>query len=158
MGVSVEISIQAEPFSLADESAALARSTGDVGAVATFTGYCRSEGGRLSALELEHYPGMAEEEIQRVVDEAVTRWPLMAVRVIHRFGRMTPGDEIVFVGTVSTHRREAFAACEFLMDYLKTRAPFWKKEYLADGRQGEWVEAKAADDVATLRWAKPPEA
>lgn len=155
MGASVTIAIQAEPFSIAHESAALQQSGGDVGAVATFTGYCRSEGGRLAALELEHYPGMAEDEIRRVVDEALSRWSLLAVRVIHRYGRMAPGDEIVFVGTASTHRAAAFAACEFLMDYLKTRAPFWKKEYLSDGREGAWVEAKTEDDAATARWAAP---
>ncbi|MEN9753643.1 MAG: hypothetical protein RLZ07_25, partial [Pseudomonadota bacterium] len=127
-----------------------------VGAVATFIGYCRSEGGRLAALELEHYPGMAEEEIKRVVDQALQRWPLSAVSVIHRYGVMKPGDGIVFVGTARSHRAEAFAACEFLMDYLKTQAPFWKKEHRADGTMGDWVEAKADDDAAAARWKIGP--
>ena len=148
----VVIRIQAEAFDVAKETAALSSPHEDVGAVATFIGYCRSEGGRLAALELEHYPGMADDEIKRVVDQALQRWPLSAVCVIHRYGVMKPGDGIVFVGTASSHRAEAFAACEFLMDYLKTQAPFWKKEHRADGTIGDWVEAKADDDAAAARW------
>jgi molybdopterin synthase catalytic subunit len=144
--------VQAEPFDLAQEVKALAAIGDDVGAVASFTGYCRSEGGRLAALELEHYPGMAEEEIGRVVQDAVTRWPLSGLTVIHRFGMMRPGDGIVLVVTASSHRTAAFEAAEFLMDYLKTRAPFWKKEHRADGSIGEWVEAKDFDDKAAERW------
>ena len=144
--------VQAEPFDLAQEVKALAALGDDVGAVASFTGYCRSEGGRLAALELEHYPGMAEEEIGRVVQDAVTRWPLSGLTVIHRFGMMRPGDGIVLVVTASSHRTAAFEAAEFLMDYLKTRAPFWKKEHRADGSIGEWVEAKDFDDKAAERW------
>ncbi len=144
--------VQAEPFDLAQEVKALAALGDDVGAVASFTGYCRSEGGRLAALELEHYPGMAEEEIGRVVQDAVTRWPLSGLTVIHRFGMMRPGDGIVLVVTASSHRTAAFEAAEFLMDYLKTRAPFWKKEHRADGSIGEWVEAKDLDDKAAERW------
>ena len=144
--------VQAEPFDLAQEVKALAAIGDDVGAVASFTGYCRSEGGRLAALELEHYPGMAEEEIGRVVQDAVTRWPLSGLTVIHRFGMMRPGDGIVLVVTASSHRTAAFEAAEFLMDYLKTRAPFWKKEHRADGSTGEWVEAKDFDDKAAERW------
>ena len=146
------IRIQAEPFDVAAETAALSAQGKDIGAVATFIGYCRSEGGRLQALELEHYPGMAEDEIGRVADEALARWPLDALTIIHRFGVMVPGDGIVFVGTASSHRAASFAACDFLMDYLKTSAPFWKKEILADGRKGDWVEAKAEDDAALARW------
>jgi molybdopterin synthase catalytic subunit len=153
MTTRITICIQAEVFEAGKETEALTSPREDVGAVATFIGYCRSEGGRLKALELEHYPGMAEDEIKRVVDEACTRWPLSSVSVIHRYGVMKPGDGIVFVGTASTHRAQAFAACEFLMDYLKTRAPFWKKEYRADGTVGDWVEAKADDDAAAARWA-----
>ena len=148
----VVIRIQAEAFNVAKETDALSSPHDDLGAVATFIGYCRSEGGRLAALELEHYPGMADDEIKRVVDQALQRWPLSAVSVIHRYGLMKPGDGIVFVGTASSHRAEAFAACEFLMDYLKTQAPFWKKEHRADGTKGEWVEAKADDDAAAARW------
>lgn len=152
MTTRITVRIQADAFDVADETDALNSPNEDVGAVSTFIGYCRSEGGRLNALELEHYPGMAEDEIKRVVDEACTRWPLSSASVIHRYGVMKPGDGIVFVGTASTHRTEAFAACEFLMDYLKTRAPFWKKEYRADGNIGDWVEAKSDDDAAAARW------
>ena len=148
------IRIQSEPFDSAKETAALSALGSDIGAVATFIGYCRSENGRLKALELEHYPGMAEDEIGRVADEALARWPLDALTIIHRFGMMVPGDGIVFVGTASSHRAASFAACDFLMDYLKTRAPFWKKEILADGRVGDWVEAKADDDAALERWKR----
>ena len=154
MSSPITIRIQAEAFDAAKETEALRAPEEDVGAVATFIGYCRSEGGRLAALELEHYPGMAEDEIRRVVDDATKRWPLSAIRIIHRYGLMKPGEGIVFVGTASTHRSEAFAACEFLMDYLKTRAPFWKKEHRADGTIGEWVEAKAVDDAAAARWGR----
>ena len=152
MAPRIVIRIQSEAFDVAKETDALVSPHDDVGAVATFIGYCRSEGGRLAALELEHYPGMADDEIKRVVDQALQRWPLSAVCVIHRYGVMKPGDGIVFVGTASSHRAEAFAACEFLMDYLKTRAPFWKKEHRADGTTGDWVEAKADDDAAAARW------
>lgn len=144
--------VQAEPFDAAKEIDVLAGLGDDVGAVTSFTGYCRSEGGRLLALELEHYPGMAEEEIGRVVHEAVTRWPLTGLTVLHRFGMMRPGDGIVLVVTASSHRLASFEAAEFLMDYLKTRAPFWKKEHRADGSSGEWVEAKELDDEAASRW------
>ncbi len=152
MAPRVIIRIQANAFDAAKETDALSSHHDDVGAISTFIGYCRSEGGRLAALELEHYPGMADDEIKRVVDQALQRWPLSAVSVIHRFGVMKPGDGIVFVGTASSHRAEAFAACEFLMDYLKTQAPFWKKEHRADGTVGDWVEAKAEDDAAAARW------
>ena len=118
----IRVSVQHETFDIAVETVAL--EAAGVGAVATFTGIVRGDDG-VTAIELEHYPGMAEDEIKRVVDEACTPWPLSAVSVIHRYGVMKPGDGIVFVGTASTHRAEAFAACEFLMDYLKTRAPFW---------------------------------
>lgn len=123
------------------------------GAVAVFHGLCRGEGGRLSALELEHFPGMAEEEIARVVAEACERWPLLGVHVVHRAGRIGVGEEIVAVGVASSHRSAAFQACEFVMDWLKTRAPFWKREIMADGSEGAWVEAKDTDDEAAGRWA-----
>ena len=147
------IAIQAEPFDTAAEIASVSAALGGrAGAVVTFTGLCRDEGGRLTALELEHYPGMADAEIRRVADEAMARWPLQALRVIHRHGLVRPGDGIVLVVTAASHRIAAFAAADFLMDYLKTRAPFWKREHLADGTTGGWVEATAQDDAAAGRW------
>jgi len=147
------VAIQAEPFDTAAEIARIGAALGGrAGAVVTFTGLCRDEDGRLAALELEHYPGMAEAEILRVAEAAVTRWPLQALRVIHRHGRVVPGDGIVLVVTASSHRVAAFEAADFLMDYLKTRAPFWKREHLADGTTGGWVEAAAHDDAAAERW------
>lgn len=147
------VSIQSEPFDLAQEVARLeAGLAGRAGAVVTFSGLCRDEAGRLAALELEHYAGMAEAEIGRVVEDAFVRWPLLAARVIHRHGLVRPGDGIVLVVTASGHRIAAFEAASFLMDYLKTRAPFWKREHLADGTTGSWVEATAADDAAADRW------
>ncbi|HEX2137633.1 MAG TPA: molybdenum cofactor biosynthesis protein MoaE [Microvirga sp.] len=150
--MTATVRIQSEDFDVAAEVAALAQGR-DVGAVVTFTGLCRDEGGRLAALELEHYPGMAEAEIARVVAEARGRWPVSGVTVIHRFGRILPGQRIVLVVAASRHRRAAFAAAEFLMDYLKTRAPFWKREHLSDGSVGAWVEAKQEDDAAAGRWS-----
>ncbi len=147
------IRIQREDFDAAAEAAALTRGRKDVGAVVTFVGLCRDEGGKLEALELEHYPGMAEEEIARVATEAEQRWPLQGVTAIHRYGKIAPGENIVLVVTTSSHRAAAFEAAEFLMDYLKTRAPFWKKEHNIDGTSGEWVEAKDADDRAAERWS-----
>ncbi|SDO13048.1 molybdopterin synthase catalytic subunit [Methylobacterium phyllostachyos] len=148
------IGIQAEPFDTAAEIARIGSDLGGrAGAVVTFTGLCRDEDGRLAALELEHYPGMAEAEILRVADEAMSRWPLQALRVIHRYGRVHPGDGIVLVITASSHRIAAFEAASFLMDYLKTRAPFWKREHLADGTTGTWVAATAQDDAAAGRWS-----
>jgi len=146
------IRIQAEDFEVATEIAALSEGRADMGALVTFTGLCRDEGGRLAALELEHYPGMAEAEVARVVAEAGERWPLAGVTVIHRFGRILPGQNIVLVVTASAHRQAAFEAAAFLMDYLKTRAPFWKREHLKDGSTGDWVEAREEDDAAAERW------
>jgi len=150
--MAVTIRIQAEPFDTAGETAALTRGRADIGAVVAFTGLCRDEGGRLMALELEHYPGMAEAEIGRIADEAQARWPLLGLTVIHRFGRIVPGEEIVLVLTASAHRQAAFEAASFLMDYLKTHAPFWKREHRKDGTAGAWIEAKEADDRAAERW------
>ena len=147
------IRIQREDFNLAAEAARLSGIAG-VGAVATFTGICRGEDGRLAALELEHYPGMAEAEIGRIAGEAATRWPVLALTVIHRVGVIRPGENIVLVAAASTHRQAAFAAAEFLMDYLKSRAPFWKKEHLAAGSKGNWVEAREADETALERWRR----
>ncbi len=149
------IRIQAEDFDAAAEIARLTAGRADVGAVVTFTGLCRDEGGTLAALELEHYPGMAEEELERVAAEALRRWPLTGVTAIHRYGKIAPGGNIVLVVTASAHRTAAFEAGEFLMDYLKTRAPFWKKEHSVDGTSGDWVEAKSDDDKAAQRWAEP---
>ena len=118
----------------------------------TFSGLCRDEQGTLSALELEHYPGMAEAEIKRIAAEAVTRWPLQGLTVIHRHGKIRPGENIVLVVAASAHRQAAFEAADFLMDYLKSRAPFWKKEHRADGSEGGWVDAKDADASAARRW------
>ena len=146
------IRIQAEPFDVAAETVALTRGRADIGAVVAFTGLCRDEGGRLAALELEHYPGMAEAEIDRIAGQAETRWPLLGLTVIHRFGRISPGEEIVLVLAASVHRAAAFEAASFMMDYLKTQAPFWKREHLTDGTTGAWVEAKEADDRVMERW------
>lgn len=150
--VTVAVRIQAEDFDVAAETAALTRGHADIGAVVAFTGLCRDEGGRLAALELEHYPGMAEAEVARVAEEAGRRWPLAGVTVIHRTGRIEPGGNIVLVLAASAHRQAAFEAAAFLMDFLKTRAPFWKRERLADGSAGDWVDAKDADDAAAARW------
>lgn len=152
MTVTPAIRIQAEDFDIAAEIAALAGDRRDIGAVVTFTGLCRDEGGRLKALELEHYPGMAEEEMSRVASEATGRWPLHGLIAIHRYGLIAPGGRIVLVAAASAHRHAAFEAADFMMDYLKTRAPFWKREHLVDGTVGGWVEAKASDDAAASRW------
>lgn len=146
------IRIQREDFDLDAEMSALTSQRRDIGAVVSFTGLCRDEGGRLSALELEHYPGMAEAEIGRVAEQAVARWPLMGLTAIHRYGLVKPGEQIVLVIATSAHRQAAFEAADFMMDYLKTRAPFWKREHLIDGTTGGWVEAKDADDEAARRW------
>ena len=146
------VRIQREDFDLAAEIAALAAGRRDIGAVVSFTGLCRDEGGTLASLELEHYPGMAEAEIGRVAADAAERWPLMGLLAIHRYGLVRPGEQIVLVIAASAHRSAAFEAADFMMDYLKTRAPFWKREHLADGTVGGWVEAKDADDEAAKRW------
>ena len=146
------ILIQTADFDAAAEVAALTRDRRDIGAVVTFTGLCRDEGGRLAALELEHYPGMAEEEIARMVARAAARWPLDAVTVNHRVGKIAPGAQIVLVIAASSHRAAAFAGAEFLMDYLKTSAPFWKKEHPIDGPATEWVAARDEDDRALEKW------
>jgi molybdopterin synthase catalytic subunit len=149
------IRLQREPFDAAAEVAALRRGRTDIGAIVTFTGICRGEenGQPIASLTLEHYPEMAEPEIARQVEAASARWSLLGLRVIHRFGRIAPGEEIVLVVAASSHRHDAFAAAEFLMDYLKTRAPFWK-EVEQSGRKS-WVEAKESDEVAAERWRPP---
>ena len=146
------IRVQAEDFEAAAEARQLSAGRADIGAIVTFVGLCRDEGGRLASLEIEHYSGMAEDELARVVAEAEARWPLLGATVIHRFGDIGVGAQIVLVVTASAHRSAAFAAADFLMDYLKTRAPFWKRAHLTDGTSEDWVEAKHGDDLAAARW------
>jgi molybdopterin synthase catalytic subunit len=154
MTANVSIRIQQEDFDIRTEIAALTAGRTDIGAVVSFSGLCRGEeGGQpIAALTLEHYPGMAEAEIARRADQAMSRWPLNGITVIHRFGRIRPGENIVLVLTASAHRQAAFQAAEFLMDYLKTSAPFWKREESAQG--ASWIEARTDDDEAAARWTK----
>ena len=148
----ITVRVQAEDFDTNAEIEGVKRAANDVGAVVSFTGVCRAENGRLSALELEHYAGMAEGEIARIAEEAATRWPLAAITVIHRHGKIAAGDNIVLVVVASEHRHAAFEAAGYLMDYMKSRAPFWKKEHLAGGTKGKWVESRQADEDASKRW------
>jgi molybdopterin synthase catalytic subunit len=145
------IKIQGADFDIAAEMAALAKRSGDVGAITTFTGHVRADDG-LSALTLEHYPAMTEREIARHVGFAQKKWALRGVTIIHRVGRLTPSERIVFVAVAASHRRTAFEACEFLMDYLKVHAPFWKQE--ERGTTTAWVEANDRDNEAANRWRK----
>lgn len=171
----MSVSVQTADFDVGAEMAALSAGCDDVGAVASFVGLVRADGrvtdgssakvgvgetaangenhasGAVAAMTLEHYPGMTERALADIVVEAHSRWPLQAVRVIHRVGRLLPGERIVFVGVAAGHRGDAFAACEFIMDYLKTRAPFWKKEETPQGAR--WVDARDSDDAAAARWA-----
>jgi len=149
-----KISIQTADFDAAAESALLSAGRADIGALVSFIGLCRDEGGILAALELEHYPGMAEDELERIAAEAQERWDLKGITLIHRYGKITPGEQIVLVIAASSHRGDAFAAADFLMDYLKSRAPFWKKEHRKDGTSGDWVEAKDADEASLKRWER----
>ena len=150
----MQVTITNDPIDPAAETAALARDRTDVGALVAFSGVCRGDeaGDPIAALTLEHYPGMAEAEIARHVEEAESRWPLLGVRIVHRVGRIVPGEIIVVIAVASAHREAAFAAAEFLMDYLKTRAPFWKQVE----RTGKtiWVDARAGDGAAAARWKK----
>jgi molybdopterin synthase catalytic subunit len=148
------IRVQAEDFDAAAEARALSAGRADIGALVTFVGLCRDDGGQLAALEIEHYPDMAEAEIARAVAEAEARWPLLGVTVVHRHGAILPGEQIVMVATASAHRGAAFAAAEMLMDYLKTRAPFWKRARRADGTIESWVEAKDGDAASAARWER----
>lgn len=150
------IRVQAEDFDVGAELAALCSDRDDIGGIASFLGVVRG-GGRggaaasgITAMTLEHYPGMTERALAEIEAEANARWPLAASLIIHRFGRLVPGDRIVFVATASAHREAAFAACQFLVDWLKTKAPFWKYEESADG--GRWVDARAEDETAATRW------
>jgi molybdopterin synthase catalytic subunit len=149
--VQVTVRVQEAPFDLAAESAALTAGRTDIGGLASFVGLCRADDG-LAALVLEHYPGMTERAIARIAAEACARWPLSGCTVIHRVGRLVPGAPIVLVLTASTHRAAALESCAFLIDWLKTGAPFWKREEFAGGGD-RWVEAKSADDAAAARWS-----
>jgi molybdopterin synthase catalytic subunit len=147
------VRVQRGDFDVGAEAEALAHGRRDIGAVVSFVGLCRDDGGGLAALELEHYAGMAEEEIARVAREAEARWPLLGVTVIHRYGRIAPGERIVLVAVAAEHRGAAFASAEMLMDYLKTRAPFWKRAIRSDGAVEGWIESKREDDRSAARWS-----
>jgi molybdopterin synthase catalytic subunit len=149
MTITPTVRVQEQDFDTAREIAELSRGRTDIGAVVSFSGLCRADDG-LAALTLEHYPDMAEAEIRRHADEALARWPLQGLTIIHRYGRITPGENIVLVVAASSHRQAAFEAAEFLMDYLKTNAPFWKREESTEG--ASWVDAKSRDDDAAARW------
>jgi len=149
---NISINVHEADFDVARLQRGLLSGLSEEGAVATFTGYVRraNDGRQVATLELEHYPGMTEESIKAIIDEAADRWPMLGASVLHRVGRLSPGDQIVWVGVASTHREAAFNACEFIMDYLKTRAPFWKKEL---GPFGEiWVSARQDDEARAARW------
>ena len=154
----MNVSVQEADFDAGAEIAALSAGRDDVGAMASFVGLVRADkaegetslAAAVKSMSLEHYPGMTEKALQEIVVEARARWELLGVRVIHRVGRLLPGDRIVFVAVASSHRGDAFAACEFIMDFLKTRAPFWKKEETPQG--GRWVDARESDDAAAGRW------
>ncbi|TPW29735.1 molybdenum cofactor biosynthesis protein MoaE [Martelella alba] len=152
MAAKPTIRVQAEDFDITAEMRALSEGRRDIGATVTFTGLCRDEAGTLAALELEHYPGMAEAEMTRIANEAIDRFSLLGLTAIHRFGRIAPGENIVVVIAAAPHRQAAFDGASFMMDFLKTSAPFWKKEHLTDGSSSSWVEAKDSDDSAARRW------
>lgn len=156
MSASIEsaVSVQEEDFDVAAELAALRGAESELGAIASFVGLVRggSADQTIQAMTLEHYPGMTERALEEIVREARARWPVLGVRVIHRYGRLLPGEQIVLVGVSSAHRGDAFSACEFIMDYLKTRAPFWKREETAAGAR--WVDARDSDDEAAARWSE----
>ncbi|MDQ0319791.1 molybdopterin synthase catalytic subunit [Pararhizobium capsulatum DSM 1112] len=149
---TISVRVQRQDFDLAAEVAEISRGRTDIGAVVTFSGLCRDEAGTLGALELEHYPGMAEAQILRICEEASARFGLQALRAIHRHGRIVPGENIVLVIAAARHRQAAFDGANFVMDFLKTSAPFWKKEIGISGEAGEWVSARDADDSARDRW------
>ncbi len=146
------VRIQSEDFDAGHEIATLRRGNQQIGAIASFIGVVRdtNDGDRVAEMTLEHYPGMTEKSIAAIIDQAKARWRIFDALVVHRVGLLKPLDQIVLVVVTSGHRGDAFAACEFIMDYLKTRAPFWKKEQTAEGEQ--WVEARASDDIAAERW------
>lgn len=146
------VRVQSEDFDTSAEQKQITNGRSDIGAVVSFVGLCRDENQTLSALELEHYPGMAETELQRIAENCVQRWPVHALTIIHRFGRFVPGDNIVLVIAASPHRQAAFDAASFVMDFLKTSAPFWKKQHMNEGNESSWVSARTDDDEAADRW------
>lgn len=148
-----EVRIQTEDFDLTQEIAQLRAGNAKVGAIVSFTGTVRdlNEGASVAEMELEHYPGMTEQAIQAIIEQAKARWPIYGALVIHRVGPLKPMDQIVLVAVTSPHRGEAFAACEFIIDYLKTEAPFWKKEQTPEGAR--WVDARSSDDEALKKWS-----
>ncbi len=150
--MQVEIRVQSAVFAAGAELEAMHAAHTGIGAVASFVGYVRdfNDGKPVAGMTLEHYPGMTEKALAKIVTEAQQRWPLLGVRIVHRVGALLPGDPVVFVATASAHRGAAFASCEFIMDYLKTRAPFWKREDTPDGAR--WVDARDSDDQAAQRW------
>lgn len=152
----MSIEVQNEDFNVGTELAALSAGRTDVGAVASFVGMVRDvcDAGAIVAMTLEHYPGMTEKALAAIESEARARWPIQAVRIVHRIGRLLPGERIVFVGVAAPHRGAAFEACEFIMDYLKTQAPFWKKEETVTG--AHWVDAREEDSAAAIRWRSAP--
>jgi molybdopterin synthase catalytic subunit len=151
--MEIEIRVQETPLDVAEELAPMYTGNAAIGGVVSFVGLMRdlNEGDQVSEMTLEHYPGMTEKALRAIVDEAVARWALLRARVVHRVGQIRPQDPIVLVAVASAHRGEAFRACEFIIDYLKTKAPFWKRERTADGRT-RWVEARASDDAAAGNW------
>ena len=152
MAVS-EISVRTADFDIGTEISAISAGRDDIGAIASFIGLVRADtlaAEKVDALQPEHYPGMTEKALASIVAQAKSRWELQAVRIVHRIGRMVPGDQIVLVVVAASHRASAFSACEFIMDFLKTKAPFWKKEETA--HHGQWVEARDADESAADRW------
>lgn len=151
LDVNIRVRIQSEDFDL-DEELNHLKQFGDIGAITSFIGLCRNENGTLSALELEHYPGMAETQIANICQQAMDRFSLLAITAIHRFGKIKPKDNIVLVIAASAHRQASFDGANFVMDFLKTDAPFWKKEHLIDGREGEWVSAQDRDNSARQKW------
>jgi molybdopterin synthase catalytic subunit len=153
-GFVLRVVVEAGPFDEAAEVAAIRAARRDIGAVVSFLGLCRDEGGALRTLEIEAYPAMAEAEIRRIAAEAARRWPLAALTVLHRFGTVVPGDAIVLVAAAAPHRGEAFAAVEFVMDFLKTDAPFWKKEHLVEGSAPRWLSARDSDQQRKARWER----
>ena len=153
MAMQPMVRVQHEDFDLQTEIDLMTAGRHDIGAVVTFSGLCRDEGGALGALELEHYPGMAEAEITRIANLAIERFGLLGLTAIHRYGKILPGENIVLVIAAASHRQAAFDGANFVMDFLKTSAPFWKKEHVRDGAAGGWVSARDADDAARDKWA-----
>jgi len=146
----MSVRVQSQPFDMGQEVQAFSVATRGAGAIVTFSGMVRDEGGTLSRMEIEHYPGMTEKALAKIRAEAMDRWTLTDALIIHRHGALEPGEQIMMVATASRHRKDAFEAAEFLMDYLKSRAPFWKKEFTADG--SDWVTSKQDDEDALKRW------